>query len=185
MLTEVDVQKLGAALPTLTWQLESTEESCWQLTYTLHNPGKKAWTVLDLMTAFDQAGQLSVDPDGLIIRPDAEQGGLAVFVRGYQPSRRVLESFELIPAGRALPPGRSLSGGAKVRLPLTDRHPSDPEAPLPAPVHSARLEIGVMPGESRLETHRREHGEDLEIPQRADAVLHQKWVRGEELATPR
>jgi hypothetical protein len=116
-----------------------------RIEYTLHNRGKERVLVWDAMVAGDNHG-LAPAPDQIIVAPGpAEAKGSVRFVRGWLEPAAFIH-MRIGPGVRALEPGATVSGTARVDLPLKSFHPLGPLPPLGDDLRQSVLEVQVFPG---------------------------------------
>lgn len=163
----------------LAWSLTPADGGL-ALAYTLTNRGTAPVWALDRLLAWAPTGGLALVPERVAVRSGAPGAPLRL-VRGHlRPLGH--RGAELFPVAREVPPGGSVSGTARLPLPLRSWSPNESASDVLFAPDLAVLEVGVIPeapdDERSLAT-----GDPVPVPSTA-AARSQRFVRGAPLAWP-
>lgn len=168
---------------TLEWSLQADPAGgALRVHYTLHNGGEAPVLVLDDMAVLGATSGYDAAPEAMNLYADAQDPTLVHLARGrVQPYGR--PRMEIIPGVRALAAGATLSGDARVPLPLRSWHPNDGYRALPATPTRASLQIGVLPGDTPT-VERPLNGGSQRVAEPPAPLIDQTWVVGEARTLP-
>lgn len=166
----------------LSWSMDRAAGDTLVIRYALTNRTSERVYALVELARFGATQGVERAPDAMIVRA-GDSADTVRFIRGYVPPQG-LPMVRLLPGARGVAPGETLTGEARLALPLRTWHPNEESRTLPGTPQRATLEIGVLTGDLPWYTQPLLDGSKLTIPDQAAVAERQRFVRGEALAIP-
>ena len=151
-----------------------------RIEYRVTNPSDKRISVSDVVPTHPDAGWTVTNPQPIAVLNDDEPG-VVRFARGRIGSEAPLAVPPMDPGARAIDPGQTVHGNARVPLPLVATPYVGTVAPLRGQPTAARIELGFLRSDAHWSQLPLTDGSSLTLSQAIDRM---EALRSEKKAIP-